>query len=198
MFAVGAGVDYRYDKVHLVPVGELLPAWLAWLAAHMSVQYGALLPGAPAQPPLVVQGIRVGVSICYENQFEDYLAGQARTADMLLVASNFAWGRGSHAALGHLQASRLRAIETGRWVMQVSNGGATALVDPQGRIQAMLEPGSAGLLDVRVPAMTGSTPFVRHGNAPLLALAMTLLAGAAWHALRRGAGVRPRVAWRGD
>ena len=176
MLGIGGNQLQRYDKVHLVPLGELLPEHLAWLGRLMAVPLGALVPGAASQTPLRVRGTRIGVAICYENQFEDYLALQSRSAGVLLVASNLAWARG-FADAQHLQASRMRALETGRWLMQVSNGDGTALVDPAGAIAASLEKGP-GILDVGVPAMTGTTPFARHGSAPVLALCALLVAAA--------------------
>jgi apolipoprotein N-acyltransferase len=176
MIGIRASAPYRYDKVHLVPLGELLPTWLGWLEGAMAYPIGTLVPGAAGQAPLAVRGVRIGVSLCYENQFEDHLAAQSRAAGVLLVASNLAWARG-FASAQHLQASRMRALETGRWLMQVSNADGTALVDPRGAVTTRLPPGR-GVLAAGVPAMTGTTPFARHGSVPVLMLCALVAAAA--------------------
>lgn len=169
--------DYRYDKVHLVPFGEQTWPWTAWLTDRMYRGFSSLAAGAPRQPPLVLAEGRVALGICFESLFDAATAQKARDAGVLVNLTNFGWFDGTYAAAQHLQAGQMRARETGRWFVQVANSGGTAIVNPEGAVQSALPAETLGVLDGEIALMKGSTPFMRFGNAPLLALCLLLLAG---------------------
>ena len=173
---------YRYDKQHLVPFAESLPDGSGWIGERLGMAGNGLTPGRPGQPPLMVAGARVALSICFEDLFETALARQASDADVILNLTNFAWFTGSYAPVQHLQVAQMRALENARWFIQVSNTGVTALIDAHGHVQARLPENEPGVLAGRVRLLTGKTPFMVLGNWPLLlAAALCLL----W-ALKRG------------
>jgi apolipoprotein N-acyltransferase len=80
----------------------------------------------------------------------------------------------------------MRALETGRTMLRATNTGVTAVVDPRGMVAARLPPFTEGVLEARVQGRTGATPYVRAGDAPVVALA-GLIAGAALMLGRRRA-----------
>lgn len=168
-------LDYRYDKVHLVPFGEQTWPWSVWVTDRLYRRFGALAPGALFQPPLVLDKGRVSIGICFESLFDTATAIKARDAGMLVNLTNFGWFDGTWAAAQHLQAGQMRARETGRWFVQVSNSGGTAIVDPGGVVQSALAPEITGVLDGDVTMMQGITPFMRFGNTPLLATCVLVL-----------------------
>jgi apolipoprotein N-acyltransferase len=100
--------------------------------------------------------------------------------------SNDAWFGESFAADQHLQASQMRALEAGRWMVRSTNTGASAVIDERGRVVERLPAFVAGALTHAVPPREGATPYVRFGNLPALALAVLLLAAAGF--ARRGKG----------
>ena len=167
--------DYRYDKVHLLPLAEYAPHGARWIAQLVQPELGALLAGAADQPPLRLAHGSVALSICYESMFDTLIAHKAATANLLLNISNFAWFTGSYADAQHLQAGRLRARETGRWFVQGANTGLTAIVDPHGVVRQELPADVTGVLAGAVSMQDGSTPFMLLGNAPLLAACLLLL-----------------------
>ncbi|MGV7209603.1 apolipoprotein N-acyltransferase [Oxalobacteraceae bacterium A2-2] len=179
---LGLAPVYRYDKAELVPLGERMPQSMDWLAQRLNVQFGGLLPGARGQAPLRLErsGARVAIGICYENQFGPYLARQARDAHLLAILNNLAWGRGSYAAAQYTQASQLRALETGRWVVQASNGGPSVLISPSGAIVDALPDQATGVLTGRAGLRDGATPYMRTGDAPLLLAMLSILSCCAW------------------
>jgi apolipoprotein N-acyltransferase len=97
---------------------------------------------------------------------------------MLVNLSNLAWFGDSLALPQHLQISRLRALETARPMLRATNTGATAVIDAQGRVQALLPFNTLGVLDAPVQATRGTTPYVRWTDAPALALIGLLLVAA--------------------
>jgi apolipoprotein N-acyltransferase len=104
--------------------------------------------------------------------------------------SNLAWFDDSIALPQHLQASRMRALETGRPMLLATNTGVTAIIDPRGRVLALLPYNTAASLRGQVSGYTGRTPYVRLGNGQALLLAAALLVGAALGP--RGAAARGR------
>jgi apolipoprotein N-acyltransferase len=96
----------------------------------------------------------------------------------------------------HLAISRLRALEFQLPMLRATNTGATAVIDHQGRVQAQLQPFTEGVLDARVQARHGVTPFAwwsaRAGLWPWLALALAVLGWRAFSAGAAGGRAVPR------
>jgi len=127
-----------YDKEHLVPFGEYVPLEdrLPWLR-RLAVASGDYTPGR-GPGILRVAGVRVGILICFENAFSRLARARVRAgADFLLVVTNDAWFGRSAALRQHFDQSILRAVETRRWVVQVSNTGLSGVIDPCGRVRLL-------------------------------------------------------------
>ena len=171
----------RYDKHHLVPFSEFIPFGFRWFVDAMVMPLDDFTAGAAVQPPLKVRDQLVGPNVCYEDLFGAEIAARFHRPDqpdatLLLNVSNLAWFDDSAALPQHLLASRARALETGRPMLRATNTGMTAIVGPDGRVQAQLAPLTEGVLDGSVQGMTGLTPYTRIGDAPLLVLgAFTLM-----------------------
>jgi len=103
---------------------------------------------------------------------------------VLVNLSNLAWFGNTWALRQHLWIARLRALETGRPMIRATNTGVTAAIDPLGRVRAALDPQSPGVLDVEIQGTQGLTPYVRWGDAPILAWTLACLLLGLW---RRGA-----------
>ncbi len=177
---------YRYDKHHLVPFGEFIPFGAQWFVDMMQIPLGDFARGNRIQPPMAVRDQWVLPNICYEDLFGEEIAAQLRAsasgqipqATLLLNVSNIAWFGDSIAVPQHLQVSQMRALELGRPMLRATNTGATAVIRPDGSIQAQLAPFARGVLHAEVQGYAGTTPYVRFGNAPVVLLALALLAAA--------------------
>jgi apolipoprotein N-acyltransferase len=176
-FASGAFETYR--KRHLVPFGEYIPPGFQWVLAVLHIPLSDFEKGPRVQPPIEAAGIRFGVAICYEDVFGSEVIDALPEAQALLNVSNDAWFGESFAADQHLQASQMRALETGRWMVRATNTGATAAIDPHGRVASRLQPFVHATLIADVVPMQGMTPYARMGDWGALALvAIGALAGA--------------------
>ena len=183
-----AGQSYRYDKHHLVPFGEFVPAGFRWFVDMMQIPLGDQTRGGEVQAPFAVKDQLVLPNICYEDVFGEEIALQlrsaARPATILLNVSNLAWFGESIASPQHLQISQMRSIETGRPMLRATNTGATAVIDGRGNIVKALPNYVPGVLEASVQGMRGMTPFIRFGNYTMLVLAALALA-AAWFSGRK-------------
>ncbi|HUP91667.1 MAG TPA: apolipoprotein N-acyltransferase [Solimonas sp.] len=193
VIALGASGG-RFDKRHLVPFGEYfpIPAWLRPIMDVLGTPYSDFLVGAEQQAPIVVKGQRLGVSICFEDVFGSELRRDARDAGLLVNVTNDAWFGRSPAAWQHLQIARMRALENGRPFVRAANTGISAVIGPDGGLQAHAGHFTTEILRASVQPRTGVTPYGRWGNAPLWGLALAMLL--ALIVLHRRALVRGRSA----
>ena len=187
--AQGAG-HYRYDKSHLVPFGEFVPAGFRWFTEMMNIPLGDFSRGVANPPSMPVKGQRVAPNICYEDLFGEELARRfldpATAPTVLANISNIGWFGDSVAVPQHLNISRLRTLEFQVPMVRATNTGATAAVDHRGQVLALLPPHTLGALSARVQGHAGVTPFAwwaaRAGLWPLAVLAGAVVALAAWRA----------------
>ncbi len=186
-FAPGGQV-YRFDKHHLVPFGEFVPAGFRWFVDMMQIPLGDMTRGAEVQTAFAVKDQLVLPNVCYEDAFGEEIALQLRSmpqpATLLLNASNLAWYGESVAIPQHVQMSQMRSLETGRPMLRTTNTGATVVIDGHGKIAAALPYYTQGTLATTVQGMGGMTPFIRFGNYTMLLLA-ALAMGAAWFSGRK-------------
>ncbi len=165
-----------YRKRHLVPFGEFIPPGFKWVLAVLKIPLSDFARGAARQPPLEAAGVTFGVAICYEDIFGEEVIDALPAAQVLLNVSNDAWFGESFAAEQHLQTSQMRALETGRWMVRSTNTGATAAIDPSGRVATRLPWFTSGTLYAEVVPMKGSTPYALWGNYAALLLAAAIAA----------------------
>jgi apolipoprotein N-acyltransferase len=168
----GSAPSQRYHKVHLVPFGEYIPlkAVWGWVIEVLHIPLSDFARGDVRQAPLAIGGQRVAANICYEDAFGEEIIRQLPAASVLVNVSNLAWFGDSFAPWQHAQMSQMRALETGRMILRATNTGVTAIIDAKGRMLASLPLFTAGSLTGTIQGYAGSTPYVRWGNAPILAL----------------------------
>jgi apolipoprotein N-acyltransferase len=174
------GPGAQYVKRHPVPFAEYIPLrsiaeWVSSDAATVTQDMVAghgngLLRGAT---------VPIGDVICFEVAYDDLVQSSiAAGAQLLVVQSN-------NATFGHtpetdqqLAMSRLRAVETGRTVIEATTTGRSAVIGPDGTVRdrsgALFRP--AILVD-SVPVRTALTLAVRVGSWPEYLLALLAIAG---------------------
>jgi len=173
--SVGNGPQQHYAKRHLVPFGEYSPPFFGWFYRLADIPMSDQTRGAREQPPMSVLGQRVALNICYEDLFGAELLSSLPQATLMLNISNLAWYGDSLAQPQHLQIARVRALETGRPMLRSTNTGMTAVIQPDGHVDAVLPAFEAGVLEAEVRGFNGMTPYAHWGNWPVLLIAAGLL-----------------------
>ncbi len=159
----GAQQDVRYDKMHLVPFGELVPFrngrflgfdihWLyKWLNSLSPFSNGGkieytLTPGKmPTVFDLVADDdvFHFAVPICYEDVMpymaRRFVYGQeGKRVDFLLNISNDGWFREAELPQ-HLGICVFRAVENRVPIARAVNTGISGFIDSNGRIHDVVE-----------------------------------------------------------
>ena len=174
---------YRYDKHHLVPFGEFIPAGFAWFVRQMQMPLGDFRSGAADQPSVSWAGQRLAPHICYEDVFGEELARRFARPELsptvFVNVSNIAWFGDTVAVPQHLNIARMRAMEFERPVLRSTNTGATAIIDHRGRVKDQLPAFTRGSLVGQYEGRQGLTPYARWvslwGLGPLWTLALLVL-----------------------
>jgi apolipoprotein N-acyltransferase len=191
-----------YGKMHPVPFAESIPFFtfppVRWFFTRV---VGVWFPWVQGKRftifrvPLTAGGeLAFGAPICFEDAFSDLcrrfiLEG----ADLWVNLTNDYWSKTMSSEYQHFQVARLRAVENRRVLVRSTNGGVTAVVDPKGRVTAMLPMFERRSLAVSVPVADGElTPYTVLGDwfpwvlaAALLALLVVDLAAGRYRTRRR-------------
>lgn len=182
--AVSIGTDplQIYNKVHLVPFGEITPPGFAWFLKLIQMPLPNFTAGETDQPLMQLSHQKVAVNICYEDIFGAAIAQRAIDATLLVNMSNTAWFGDSLAQPQHLQIAQIRALENGRPMLRATNTGMTAVIGPQGERQAVLAAFSRNALVASVQGMHGKTPYQRWLDWPIVGFSLVVFA---WGLLTR-------------
>ncbi len=168
----------RYDKSHLVPMGEYVPA----RAFMESIGIARLVPGdydfhaGPGPRSLKLPGLPpVGPLVCYEVIFAGAIVDPRNRPAWLANLSNDAW-YGASGPPQHLAQARLRAIEEGLPIIRSTPTGISAVVDPHGNIVAQQPLATQGVVAATLPTALPPTLYARQDYLTPLWLGLLLLA----------------------
>jgi len=136
---------------------------------------------------LVTPAGPLGVMISYEVFFADRARAAVRAgAQVLLVPTNASSYTTSQVPAQELAAARLRAIETGRDVVQAAPTGFSAVVDAHGKVRRRSRLGPPDVVSATITLRDGQTLAVRVGDGPPVMVAVAALVGASlWTKKRR-------------
>jgi apolipoprotein N-acyltransferase len=179
----------RYDKVRRVPFGEYMPlrGILTAVGAPVDqVPRDAVAGSGPAVLDLP-DGTRMAVVISWEVFFGSRARDGVRNGgELVLNPTNGSSYTGTILQTQQVASSRLRAVESGRWVVQVAPTGFSAFVDPDGTVIDRTGVSEQAVISHTVTLREGSTWYTTLGNAPFLmaAIAVTVLSIVAARRLR--------------
>jgi apolipoprotein N-acyltransferase len=165
-----------YHKRHLVPFGEYLPldSMIRPILDMLSIPMSSFSPG-DERPLLQVAGVPAGVSICYEDVFGEEIIDAMPEAKFHINVSNDAWFGDSLAPHQHLQMARMRAIETGRYMVRSTNTGISAIIDERGKIISSSPQFQPDVLVANIKTFSGTTPYALYGNWLVIIMSILIL-----------------------
>ena len=162
--------DTVYDKHQLVPFGEFIP-----MKEILTTIYPPLTEVAMLEEDLsrgeIGRNIEtaygtLGGMICFDSIYERVaLAAVQNGAELLCLSSNDAWFLDSAAIYMHHNQAKLRAIETGRYLVRSGNSGITSVITPNGEVLTEIEPLIDGYVVSEVYFRSGRTLYSYIGNS---------------------------------
>ena len=171
-------ISDRYDKKRRVPFGEYVP--MRWLFEPIA---GSTLPPRDQVPGTGTAVVRTGhgkmaVAISWEVFFGRRIREGVRAGGQVVLNPT----NGSSYWLTQVQTqqiamSQLRAVESGRWLAQVSPTGFSAFVSPQGAVHERTDVSEQKVITRTVDRLDATTPAQATGD---LFAALIAVGGLAW------------------
>ena len=161
-----------YKKNHLLPFGEYLPLQplSGFVLKLLGIKLGSFTAGGDDQAFLKAGGYAFSTSICYEDAFGGEVIRGVEYAAFLVNVTNDAWFGHSIEPHQHMQMARLRALETGRYLLRTTNTGVTAIVDASGNIIQQAPLFETAVVTDSVTPMGGMTPYARIGDTLIMSI----------------------------
>jgi apolipoprotein N-acyltransferase len=168
-----------------VPFGEYIPfrslvekvADLSAVPRDAHVGHGAgILPTRAGR-----LGVVISFEVFFARRARDAMAAGGR---VLLVPTNASSYSSTQMPALELGAARMRAIETGRDVLQAAPTGFSAVVDHRGEVHERTNLGDREVLSATVQRRSGDTIYTRLGDGPFVFLTLLVLVVAWGFAIR--------------
>ena len=181
------GVTGLYDKIHPVPFAEYMPAREVFHALVPDLVDLVTRDYSFGTRPnvLTIGETPVGLSICFDITDDQQAFDMARDGAQIVFAqtNNADFGR-TDESYQQLAIARLRAMEMGRTVVNISTVGVSAIIAPDGSTIASLPRFTAGAMYETVPLSTTMTPAMLLGRALEIVLAAGGVLGSAFVVVR--------------
>jgi apolipoprotein N-acyltransferase len=181
----GGDIVSRYDKVRRVPFGEYIPlrGMLSALGAPVDqVPNDAVAGTGPAVLTAPIDGlgaVDMGVVISWEVFFGGRARDGVEAGGTVITnptnGSSYTW---TILQSQQVASSRLRAIETGRWIVQAAPTGFSAFVSPGAEVFDRTAVSEQTVITRTVELRTGLTWYGQWGDYPVLAALALVLAAA--------------------
>jgi apolipoprotein N-acyltransferase len=156
-----------YHKQHLVPFGEYLPFadYLSSIVQKLGIQRSLFVADTEDQQDIIISGAPILPLICYEIAFVDLVREGlvATKAGLIVNISEDGWFGDSWGPAQHLDIARMRAIETGRYVVRSTTSGISAIIDQHGVVVEESPLFTAYVLTGNYYNASGLTPWAKLG-----------------------------------
>ena len=174
------GAGDRYTKWHPVPFGEYIPLRSVFTKYNFFDrlrEVGRDMMSGTRREPLDIDGVKVADAICFDIAYDDGLTAQLRNgAELLVVQSSQATFIHTDQTDQQFAITRLRAMETGRWVAVATTNGVSGLIAPDGHVIATADKRTRAVLVERLGLTSQLTPATRIGPwSGRIAIGLTVL-----------------------
>jgi apolipoprotein N-acyltransferase len=182
-----------YHKSMLVPGVETLPWFLKFIDSWFE-KFGGTTAGYTKQNERTVidvpnSGYKIAPAICYESIYGEFMSQYIRNgANVIAVITNDGWWGNTPGYKQHMNYARLRAVETGHWVIRSANTGISCVINEYGNIIEQEPWNKAAAIKYPVHQKTTNTLFVNWGDVlskTAIAITVILLSWTLYDALRK-------------
>lgn len=186
LWLAGDGAVDVFHKRHPIPFGEYIPDRQFWrpFAPELIDLVQREYTIGTTDPIFDIGGVKVAVNICFD------IVDDALMRESVEGGARVIFAQTNNADFGHtdesvqqLAIARVRAIELGRTVVNISTVGTSAIILPDGSTLQQLPTYAPGIMLADVPTSSAVTPAAALGRqiewlVSLYALAALVLAGA--------------------
>ena len=158
-----------YSKRHLVPFGEYVPMRKLITAlvpplSEISMLSEDLAPGNDSNVVNTEVG-KLGALVCFDSIYESLTLDSVRDgAEIIVLGTNDSWFLDSAAVYMHNAQAKLRAVETGRYVVRAANTGISSIITPDGKVLDEEPPLVPGYVIADVAVRNNATVYSIIGN----------------------------------
>lgn len=194
----GRGVIAQYDKIHPVPFAEYMPErdFFHALAPDLVDMVWRDYSFGTRSNVVDIANVPIALSICFDIVDDQQIYELAdRGAQLIIAQTNNADFGHSAESVQQLAIAKMRALETGRTVVNISTVGVSSIIRADGTTQASLPSHTRGAMTENVSLSTTITPAMVVGRPfeiLVSALGLLGLAGARFMFIRS----RPNLAAR--
>ena len=176
------GIDETvYAKRHLVPFGEYVP-WRGFFEAALPLitemcMVDEDLAFGEGSALFAYEGDKIGALICFDSIYEALTLESVRDgAGLLVLPTNDSWFTDSRGIYMHHAQGRLRAVESGRWIVRCADTGISSVIAPDGSSYDDQPPLVKGMAVHIATVKDTRTLYSRIGNLLIVLLLPILLA----------------------
>ena len=158
-----------YSKQRLVPFGEFVPmrelvTFIFPPLANIGMLEDDLVAGDDSYVIESEIG-NIGCGLCFDSIYEGVVLGAVRNgAEIVVISTNDSWFSDSAALDMHNGQARLRAIESGKYVVRSANTGISSIIDPLGNVKEELGALERGYVVSEVSPRGENTIYAYIGN----------------------------------
>ncbi len=171
-----------YSKQKLVPFGEFVPmrelvTFVFPPLADIGMLDDDLLKGD--ESVIIESGIgNIGCGLCFDSIYETVIRDASiNGAELIVISTNDSWFSDSAALDMHNAQARLRAIESGKYVVRSANTGISSVIDPLGNVKDELGALERGCVLSEIALQEENTVYTNIGNLLVFACMALLIFG---------------------
>ncbi|MFH1860646.1 MAG: apolipoprotein N-acyltransferase [bacterium] len=154
----------RYDKIHLVPFGEMIPVEELFPVLRKIFPQAGMYTHGKKHTVFNKPG-KFCTLICYEGIFGDLTRRFVKKgAEFIINITSDAWTRTRAAYYQHFSMAVFRSIENRRYFIRAGNTGISAIINPSGRVEHLLDVGKEGIINGNIFLNNRITFYSRFGD----------------------------------
>jgi len=169
MFDRAGGVQFSHKNILVAGVEkDPFREYFSFLPDYMldlGGTNGRLASGKEPKVFDVSGGKKIGPVICFESLFGYHTRQMVQNgANYIVVLTNDGWWKESAGLTQHFNFSKLRAVETRRWVVRSANTGISGFINERGDVVKQTKANTESVLSAQIHFNNQLTFYARHGD----------------------------------